>query len=141
MRRDLETSGAVVVETDFPAVSNYEGDRPGAPTIRSRGLVTEQFLNREINDLSSRGGAAHRYTGFDDDIATYPDQVRRHPSAVLADIPELAEGVAGLEATRRVDLEEWMDSLGLDAVVFPAVADVGPADMDVNPLLRRPWLA
>ncbi len=25
-----------------------------------------------------------------------------------------------------------MDELGLDAVVFPAVADVGPADMDVN---------
>ena len=25
-----------------------------------------------------------------------------------------------------------MDGLGLDAVVFPAVADVGPADMDVN---------
>jgi amidase len=27
-----------------------------------------------------------------------------------------------------------MDELGLDAVVFPAVADVGPADMDVNPV-------
>ncbi len=39
---------------------------------------------------------------------------------------------AGLEETRRIDLEEWMDDLGLDAVVFPAVADVGPADMDVN---------
>src|SRR5690554_5004513 len=25
-----------------------------------------------------------------------------------------------------------MSELGLDAVVFPAVADVGPADMDVN---------
>jgi amidase len=25
-----------------------------------------------------------------------------------------------------------MDGLGLDAVVFPAVADVGPADMDVD---------
>jgi amidase len=25
-----------------------------------------------------------------------------------------------------------MDGLGLDAVVFPAVADVGPAEMDVN---------
>ena len=25
-----------------------------------------------------------------------------------------------------------MDSLGLDAVLYPAMADVGPADMDVN---------
>ena len=47
-------------------------------------------------------------------------------------MPELEAGLRGLEETRRVDLEEWMDDLGLDAVVFPAVADVGPADMDVN---------
>lgn len=163
MRRDLEASGAVVVETGFPVVSNYEGDRPGAPTIRSRGLVSGAFLDREINDLSAwawddflrangdpalatlaavdgarifphpEGALPDRYTRFDDDIATYPDQVRRHPYAALADIPDLAEGLAGLEATRRVDLEEWLDSLGLDAVIFPAVADVGPADMDVNP--------
>src|SRR5699024_707545 len=52
-RRDLETSGAEVVETDFPVVSNYEGDRPGAPTIRTRGLVSAEYLDREINDLSS----------------------------------------------------------------------------------------
>jgi amidase len=45
---------------------------------------------------------------------------------------ELPAGLAGLEETRRLDLEQWMDDLGLDAVVFPAVADVGPADMDVN---------
>jgi len=31
-----------------------------------------------------------------------------------------------------VDLEQWMDERGLDAVVFPAVADVGPADADVD---------
>ena len=31
-RRDLEAAGAEVVEVDFPVVSNYEGDRPGAPT-------------------------------------------------------------------------------------------------------------
>ena len=32
-----------------------------------------------------------------------------------------------------MDLEDWMDGLGLDAVLFPTVADVGPADADVNP--------
>ena len=32
-----------------------------------------------------------------------------------------------------MDLEDWMDKLGLDAVVFPTLADVGPADADVNP--------
>jgi amidase len=161
-RRDLEAAGAEVVEVDFPAVTNYEGDRPGAPTIRTRGLVTEEFLRREIVDLSAwawddflrangdptldrldvvdgaaifphpEGALPDRYTGFDDDIATYPAQVREHPYASFTDIPEIERGIRGLEETRRLDLEEWMSQRGLDAVVFPAVADVGRADMDVN---------
>ncbi|HEY9308968.1 MAG TPA: amidase [Microbacterium sp.] len=161
-RRDLESAGAEVVEVDFPVVTNYEGDRPGAPTIMTRGLVTPEFLHREIVDLSAwawddflrangdpaldrlddvdpgaifpqpPGALPDRYTGFDDDIATYPAQVREHPYPSFTDIPEIEGGVRGLEETRRRDLEEWMSDLGLDAVVFPAVADVGPADMDVN---------
>lgn len=161
-RADLESAGAVVVETDFPVVSNYEGDRPGAPTIATRGFVTASYLDREINDLSSwgwddflaangdpklntlaevdgamvfphpPGALPDRYDGFDDDIATYPEQVRTNRYASLTEIPELESGVRGLEETRRVDLEDWMDEQGLDAVIFPAMADVGPADMDVN---------
>jgi amidase len=161
-RRDLETAGAEVVEVDFPVVTNYEGDRPGAPTIATRGLVSPEFQHREIVDLSawawddflrSNGdpglhrladvdGAAifphpedalpDRYAGFDDDIATYPAHVREHPYDSFTDIPEIEGGVRGLEETRRIDLEEWMSRLGLDAVLFPAVADVGPADADVN---------
>ena len=160
-RRDLEAAGASVVEVDFPVVSSYEGDRRGAPTISTRGLVTREFLAREIVDLSAwswedflaangdpalftladvdgarifprePGAELDRYTGFDDDIAEYPEWVRTHPGvSPWTDMPELPEGLRGLEETRRVDLEEWMDGLGLDAVVFPAVADVGPADMD-----------
>ncbi|MGO4103660.1 amidase [Leifsonia sp. YAF41] len=161
-RRDLEAAGAEVVLVDFPVVSNYEGDRPGAPTIFTRGLVSPAFLRREIVDLSAwawedflqaNGDPAlhtlvdvdgltifphpavslpDRYDGFDDDIAEYPAQVREHPVAHFTEIPELEGGLRGLEETRRIDLERWMDDLGLDAVVFPAVADVGPADMDVN---------
>ncbi|MEN0084492.1 MAG: amidase [Leifsonia sp.] len=162
-RRDLEAAGATVVEVDFPAVSNYEGDRPGAPTIATRGLVRPEFLRREIVDLSAwawddflaangdpalstladvdgarifpqpEGALPDRYDGFEDDIADYPAWVRSHPGTTLEGIPELADGLRGLEETRRVDLEQWMDALRLDAVVFPAVADVAPADMDVNP--------
>lgn len=161
-RRDLEAAGATVVEVDLPVVSNYEGDRPGAPTIATRGLVTPEFLHREIVDLSAwgwedflqangdpalsslaavdgatifphpAGALPDRYTGFDDDIAEYPDWVRAHPDTSFTEMPELPEGLRGLEETRRRDLEAWMDEQRLDAVVFPAVADVGPADMDVN---------
>ena len=162
-RRDLTAAGATVIEVDFPVVSNYEGDRPGAHTIASRGLVSPEYLHREIVDLSAwawedflrangdpalhslaeidgatifphpDGALPDRYTGFDDDIAEYPGWVRDNPGVGIADMPELEDGLRGLEETRRRDLEAWMDVLRLDAVVFPAVADVGPADMDVNP--------
>lgn len=161
-RRDLEAAGAHVVDVDFPVVTNYEGDRQGAPTIFTRGLVSREFLHRELLDLSAwawddflaangdpglnrlaavdgsrifphpEGALPDRYAGFDDDIASYPAHVRDHPVDTFLEIPYLAEGLRGLEETRRVDLEEWMDGLGLDAVIFPAVADVGPADMDMN---------
>ncbi|MBM3715348.1 MAG: amidase [Actinobacteria bacterium] len=162
-REALEAAGATVVETDFPLVSNYEADRPGAPTIATRGLVSPAFLRREIVDLSAwawddflrangdpavpdltgvdgaaifphpAGALPDRYDGFDDDIAEYPEHVRRHPVAAMTDIPHLADGLAGLEETRQRDLEQWMDAQGLDAVVFPAMTDIGPADADVNP--------
>ncbi|MFT4470176.1 amidase [Arthrobacter sulfonylureivorans] len=161
-RRDLEAAGAEVVPVDFPVVSNYEGDRPGATTIGTRGLVSAEYLRREILDLSAwawedflaangdpalnslaevdgarifphpEGALPDRYDGFDDDIAVYPAHVRNHGVASFLEIPELAEGLRGLEETRRVDLEEWMDRHRLDAVVFPAVADIGAADMDTN---------
>jgi amidase len=162
-RRELEAAGAVVVEVDFPAVTNYEADRPGAQSILTRGLVSTGFLQREILDLSAwawddflaangdpalstlagvdgrkifphpQGALPDRYTGFDDHLPDYPAQVREHPYADFTEIPHMEEGVRGLEDSRRIDLEEWMDGLGLDAVIFPAVADVGAADMDVNP--------
>ena len=162
-RADLERAGAVVVETDFPAVTNYEGDRPGAPTIATRGLVSPAALRREIVDLSAwawddflrangdpalpdltvvdgarifpapEGALPDRYDGFDDRLAEYPAQVREHPVAAMTGIPELEALVRGLDETGRLDVDDWMGAEGLDAVVFPAVADVGPADMDVNP--------
>ena len=159
----LEAAGAEVIVTDFPLVTNYEGDRPGAPTIRTRGLVTPAYLDREIRDLSvwswenflrtnadpalatladvdgalifpqPEGALPDRYTGFDDDIAHYPAFARECLTRDFRDIPEIAEGLRGLEATRRADLEDWMDQLAVDAVIFPAVADIGPADADVTP--------
>ena len=54
------------------------------------------------------------------------------PPGDFRDIPHLADGLRGLEAARKADLEDWMDALGLDAVAFPALADIGPSDADVN---------
>jgi amidase len=141
----------------------FVGAGGGPPTIATAGLVDPEYLRREIVDLSAwawddflryngdpalnrladvdgsrifpppSGALPDRYDGFDDDIAEYPEFVREHPIDSFQAIAALPEGLRGLERTRRVDLEQWLDRLGLDAVIFPAVADVGPADMDVNP--------
>jgi amidase len=74
-----------------------------------------------------------RFAPEDVPLEDYVHRARATGVPALASIPTIAEGVRGLNETRRRDLEAWMDELGLDAVVFPAVADVGPADADVNP--------
>lgn len=157
---DLERLGAEVVEVDFPVVSNYERDRPGARTMVERGLVPEEFAERELWDLCIWGWDDFLRANADPalpDLAsvdgpkifpqppgTLPDRyeggfdlaeyVERAKSGVtpFGDIPTLEGGLKGLEATRRIDFEDWLDAHGIDAVVLPAAADVGPADADIN---------
>jgi amidase len=162
-RQALEAAGATVVEVDFPLVSNCEGDRPGAPTVFTRGLVSKAFLHHELWDLSAWAfdnflqangdPALNRLADVDgpqifphdpgtlpnreDDLAAGMDQYVEMAKKGIThwdQIPTLADGLRGLEHTRKIDLEDWMQRLGLDAVVFPTVADVGPADADVNPV-------
>lgn len=157
---DLKRLGAEVVEVDFPVVSNYERDRPGARSMVERGLVPPDFADREIWDLCIWGWDDFLRANADPalpDLAsvdgpkifpqppgTLPDRyeggfdladyVERAKSGVMPfrDIPTLEEGLKGLEATRRIDFEDWLDAHGIDAVVLPAAADVGPADADIN---------
>ncbi|SDB55100.1 amidase [Pseudomonas sp. NFACC23-1] len=161
-RKALEACGAEVVEVDFPLVSNCEGDRPGAPTVFTRGLVSKEFLHHELWDLSAwafddflRANGdpkLNRLADVDgpkifphdpgtlpnreDDLAAGMDEYVKMAQRGITpwdQIPTLPDGLRGLEQTRRIDLEDWMERLGLDAVIFPTVADVGPADADVNP--------
>lgn len=160
-RRDLEAAGAEVVEVDYPVITNYEGDRPGAPTIVTRGLVSADFLHHELWDLTAWAfddflaanddPGLHRLADVDGSLI-YPHEPGTLPNregdlvAGMAEyvtiakrgitswdlIPGIADGLGGLERTRHIDVETWMNDLHLDAVLFPAVADVGPADADVN---------
>jgi amidase len=74
-----------------------------------------------------------RFSPEDVTLDSYVLNARRDGITALDDIPSIGEGLRGLDEARRIDLEQWMNELGVTAVVFPAVADVGPADMDVNP--------
>ncbi|AQT09657.1 amidase [Pseudomonas protegens] len=161
-RQALEAAGAQVLEVDFPLVSNCEGDRPGAPTVYNRGLVSKEFLHDELWELSgwafddflraNDDPKLNRLANVDgpqifphdpgtlpnreDDLAAGMDEyvnMAKRGLKTWDQIATLADGLRGLEQTRRIDLEDWMDRLGLDAVLFPTVADVGPADADINP--------
>lgn len=161
-RERLEARGATVVEIDLPVVSNYEQDRPGTADMVERGFVPPGFADRELWDLSiwswdlflrengdpalhrladvdgprifpqPEGALPDRYGDADLDLADYVERAKAGVPELL-EIPTIGEGVRGLERTRQVDLEAQLDALRLDAVVFPAVADVGPADADTNP--------
>lgn len=161
-RQSLEAQGAEVIEVDFPLVSNCEGDRPGAPTVFNRGLVSKEFLHHELWDLSAWAfddflrangdPALNRLADVngalifphdpgtlpnrEDDLAAGMDEYVRMAQRGITpwnEIPTLPDGLRGLEHTRKIDLEDWMDQLKLDAVLLPTVADVAPADADVNP--------
>ena len=161
-RKALEAAGAEVLEVDFPLVSNCEGDRPGAPTVFTRGLVSKEFLHHELWDLTAWAfddflqangdPQLHRLVDVDgalifphdpgtlpnregDLVAGMDEYVRMAERGITPwhQISTVPDGLRGLEQTRRIDLEEWMDHLGLDAVLFPTVADVAPANADVDP--------
>ena len=161
-RQALEAAGAEVIEVDFPLVSNCEGDRPGAPTVYSRGWVPKEFLHDELWALSAwafddflRANGDPKLNRLadvegslifphdpgtlpnrEDDLAAGMDEyvnMAKRGITPWDHIASLPDGLRGLEKTRRIDLEEWMDTLGLDAVIFPTVADVGPANADVDP--------
>ncbi|MGW5521494.1 amidase [Gordonia sp. NPDC003950] len=164
-RADLEEAGATVVEVDFPALTNYELDRPSARDGYARGILPGGFFDAEMWDLTTWSwndflqatgdnsldrladvdcdmifplpdGAipdelVGYYARYNLDIGEYPARAARGITP-LEEIPDLAEGVRGLEELRRIDLEEWLDDLGLDALVFPSALDVGAADADTN---------
>lgn len=157
----LVAAGAEITEVDFPLVSNYEKDRPGAQTMAERGLAPAEFAHAEgfdaiifawddflaanddpqlkrLTDVAPDliiprlpGAQRDRYEGIPD----FGDYAKAAQAGVtpLNDIPHLADGLRGLEATRELDFEAWLDAQRLDMLVFPAVADIAPADADYNP--------
>jgi len=161
-RKALEDAGAQVIDVDFPLVSNCEGDRPGAPTVFNRGIVSKEFLHHELWDLTAwafddflqangdpklnRLADVDGPLIFPHDPGTLPNRegdlvagmdeyVRMAERGITPwdQISTVPDGLRGLEKTRKLDLEDWMDRLGLDAVLFPTVADVAPANADIDP--------
>lgn len=79
------------------------------------------------------GSIPDRYDSADP-LVRHTDVVAHITGGRIAtyDTPGLGEALKKLKASRRSDFEDWLDSLGLDGVVYPCNGDVGKADSDVN---------
>jgi len=100
----------------------------GDPNIRSLADVNGSMIFPR-----TPGAIRDHYKGHPNP-AEYPEAARAHGIPKISEIPYIGEGLRGLEETRRLDFEHWLDANRLDAVAFPASADVAPYDSDYNPI-------
>ncbi|KAL4909766.1 hypothetical protein BDW74DRAFT_186245 [Aspergillus multicolor] len=161
-KRGLESCGATVTEVDFPLLSTYEADidRNRLVTVKD---LPEKWLAKERSDLVAHAWddflAINGQPGLDSLTCVNPDDIfplapgslrgaplpsnqlqwkqiveypKTKPDSIF-DIPEMEQALKALENARKETLEEWMDKESLDAIVFPANADIGRADADVDP--------
>lgn len=160
-RKVLESCGAEVIETDFPLVTTYESNAHKGQLVTVAGLpegwsalerselvahIWDDFLinngQKGLKTLSqvdpttifplapgSLKGAPDAANALRwDEMVKYP---HRRPASIY-DIPGIQQGIQALENARKETLEDWMDGLALDAVVFPANGDIGAADADCD---------
>ncbi len=165
-RKALEAAGAEVVEVDFPLVSNCEGDRPGAPTVFNRGLVSPEFLHDELWELSGWGFDDFLRANGDPKLNQLADvdgpQIFPHDPGTLPNreddlvagmdeyvnmakrglktwdqIETLPDGLRGLEKTRKLDLEDWMRRPAAGRRALPHRGRCGPGGRRRQPGVGR----
>ncbi|WP_051224945.1 amidase [Pseudoclavibacter soli] len=159
---DLRSAGAEVAWVDFPLRDRYEAAPRSLDRFVAEGLLPAEWMRTEwevLNPLITERfmgdfdfSGPHSLTEVDPELVfpTRPDSVdraqgreygfyreavprlREQGVAGLDRVPLLAEGLQGLERIRHRWLEQWMDELGLDLLVFPANSDIGAADTDVD---------
>jgi amidase len=161
-RTDLEALGATVVEVEFPVVTNYESHGPdttlnvkGLPDHwgeAERGVVIayswDDFLltnndpalpsasavdaprifPRNSDEIQWKYSEISNLVGYD----TLFDVLWDRGSKSIFEISGFKQACLALEATRKKDLEDWMEFNELDLIVFPANGDVGQANADIN---------
>lgn len=131
--------------------------------LADNGYVPEEFFAAEIEDLCAfaledflrandapRGpktwaevdpslvfplphGQIEDDVGDDSEMGNYVSLVRDGRARPPSEIPHIADGVRGLNRARAELLDAWMDKNEFYALAFPTMADVAPADADVNP--------
>lgn len=66
------------------------------------------------------------------DYAGLPSLLSKIGSKSIYDVQGMEQALRALEAQRKRDLDDWMDTNKLDVIAFPAQGDVGLADLEFN---------
>lgn len=161
-RTVLEGLGATVQEVNFPLVTKFEAPRPDRPAgdpiapphhsdIDMCQLMAYAWDDFLINNCDGNvaislaqvdsatifprppGSIPDRYAS-DDPLIRHTDVVAHVAIGRIPtyEIPGMGQALENLEAKRKTDFEDWLDSQGLDMLVWPCNGDVGKADADAN---------
>lgn len=94
-RERLEELGAEVVETDFPLIERYEGDRPGQENVAALGVLPEGWMDTEFNHFLAFGWDDFLRANGDPAIPSLasvdPDRIFPTPPGTLPDRYEEVE--------------------------------------------------
>lgn len=97
-RQRLESLGAEVVETDFPLIEQYEGDRPGQENVGALGVLPEGWMDTEFNHFLAFGWDDFLRANGDPNIPSLigvsPDEIFPQPEGTLPDRYEEVEDYA-----------------------------------------------
>lgn len=165
-RHALESCGADVIETDFPLVTKYEANAATGQLVtvanlpdgwagKERCEVVAHAWDDFLNANGQQGLDSLTHVDPDtifplapgsllgtpeaankprwNEIVEYP----RTKPATIFQIPGIEQAIHALEDARKETFEQWMDQLGLDAVVFPANGDVGATNADADERASR----
>lgn len=115
-RRDLIAKAwdDFFVENNDPTIPSWRAADPSLVFPKPPGYIPDIFV--EVKNLISYPSLVGVAQNLDD--------------TSLLDLPGMSQALPALEAQRKRDLEDWMDTKKLDLVVFPANGDVGRADLE-----------
>lgn len=106
----------------------------GDPNYPSLGNIRPEVIHADPPEAYDTRRLKSAHPGRDE--FNYPAIVERARAGVaspLETFPQLPGVMRGLEAARKEWFEDWMVARGIDLVAFPANADIGTANADVDP--------
>jgi amidase len=94
-RARLESLGAELVETGFPLIEQYEGDRPGQENVGALGVLPEGWMDTEFTDFLAFGWddflKANGDAAIPELAVVDPDRIFPQPPGTLPDRYEEVE--------------------------------------------------